>query len=180
MESIGSKLRSLRKANNLSLTKLAELTGCSTSYLSMVENGKVDPGLSRLKKIADGLKVTIVDLLQEPSTQKVFIRKEERVLATFPQSKTRVELLIPQISEKQIDARLAIIAPGGSSDGDYRHPGEEFGLILKGTLDLTIEGVTYSLKAEDSFYFSSTRSHRFKNPGTEETSVLWVNHPPSW
>ena len=32
---------------------------------AMDENGKIDPGISRLKKIADGLNVTIIDIFQE-------------------------------------------------------------------------------------------------------------------
>ena len=89
-------------------------------------------------------------------------------------------MLVPKVANRQIDARLAIISPGGSSNGDYSHPGEEFGLVLKGTLELTIGGVTYQLKEEDTFYFSSTQNHRFENTGTEDSIIVWVNHPASW
>lgn len=180
MEELGLKLRKLRKAKLLSLKQLAARTGCSSSYLSMVENGKVDPGISRLKKIADGLEVTIVDLFQESRNGKVVVRKSDRICAEIEKSKTRIEILVPLSESRQIDARLAVIAPEGSSEGDYKHPGEEFGLLLSGTLDLTVGGVTYHLEAEDSFYFPSTLEHRFKNPGRENAVVLWVNHPPSW
>jgi transcriptional regulator with XRE-family HTH domain len=180
MDYIGAKLRELRKMRRLSLTKLADRTGCSASYLSLVENGKVDPGISKLKKIANGLEITIVDLFQNEPNSKVVLRKNERIQAEFKSSKTKIEILVPQIQDKKLDARLAIIAPGGSSDGDYRHPGEEFGLILKGSLDLTVNGVTYRLNEQDSFYFSSTQSHRFENKGQKEAVVVWVNHPASW
>ena len=180
MEHIGSKLRKLRKLKRLSLKKLSDLTGCAPSYLSMVENGKIDPGISRLKRIADGLEVTIVDLFQDNSNGKVVMRRNERIQAEFSSSKTRIEILVPPIPDKQMDARLAYIAPGGSSDGEYRHPGEEFGLILKGSLELTVGGVPYHLNEQDSFYFSSTQNHHFENISEEETVVLWVNHPASW
>ncbi|MGB9617496.1 MAG: cupin domain-containing protein, partial [Desulfomonilaceae bacterium] len=65
-------------------------------------------------------------------------------------------------------------------EGDYSHPGEEFGLVLKGSLELTVDGVKYLLREGDCFYFHSTRSHRFRNNADRETQVLWVNHPPSW
>jgi uncharacterized cupin superfamily protein len=79
-----------------------------------------------------------------------------------------------------MDARLAIVAPGGGSEGDYAHPGEEFGLIIKGTLELTVDNTTYQLREGDCFYFHSNRNHRFRNSGDQETQVVWVNHPPSW
>ena len=180
VDQLGFKLRSLRKTRRLSLKQLADRVGCSPSYLSMVENGKVDPGVSRLKKIADGLETTIVDLFQAQTGEKPVIRKHERTSAEFAASRTRIEILVPPLPEKQMDARLAIIYPGGSSVGDYRHPGEEFGFILAGTLELRIDGTTYELSEGDSFYFSSTRNHRFRNSGKEDAVVLWVNHPPSW
>ena len=180
MELLGIRLRSLRKAKRLSLKQLAGRAGCSPSYLSMVETNKVDPGVSRLKKIADALEITIVDLFQSHTGQSLIFRKHERIRAEFPRSKMRIEILVPQLPEKQLDARLAVIYPGGSSEGDYRHPGEEFGLILKGILEMTVDGVNYLAKEGDSFYFESTRNHRFRNPGTEEAVVVWVNHPPSW
>ncbi len=180
MDQLGKKLRTLRKFKNVTLKQLAKKANCSPSYLSMVETGKVDPGISRLKRIVEGLEMTIIDLFQTDSDQKVVIKKHERIQAEFPGSKTRIEILIPQSTEKQMDARLAIISPGGSSEGDYQHPGAEFGLILEGMLELSVNGHTYSLTEEDSFYFSSTRNHRFRNPGKKDTVVVWVNTPPSW
>ena len=180
MDHLGGKLRFLRKSKNLSLKELADRANCSPSYLSMVENGKVDPGISRLKRIADGLEITIVDLFQTETSQKVVVKNHERISAEFPRSKTKIEILIPQSAENQLDARLATIYPGGNSEGDYRHPGEEFGLVMKGILDLVIDGVTYKLVEGDSFHFSSSRNHRFSNPGDQETLVVWVNYPPSF
>ncbi|MCD4715175.1 MAG: cupin domain-containing protein [Desulfobacterales bacterium] len=180
MDQLGHKLRSLRKQRGLSLKKLGERINCSTSYLSMVENGKVDPGISHLKKIANGLDVTIVDLFQKHDGQKVVIRKEDRIQAEFNRSKTKIEILVPQLPNKLMDARIANIYPGGSSEGDYRHPGEEFGLVLKGRLELTIDGDVYELREGDSFYFSSNGNHCFRNPGKDNTMVVWVNTPASW
>ena len=180
MDQLGHKLRSLRKKRGLSLKKLGERVDCSPSYLSMIENGKVDPGISRLKKIANGLDANIVDLFESHDVQKVVIRKEDRIHAEFHHSKTKIEILVPQIPNKLMDARIATIYPGGSSEGDYRHPGEEFGLILKGRLALTIDGDVYELREGDSFYFSSKRNHYFQNPGKDDTMVVWVNTPSRW
>lgn len=180
LDGLGTKLRSVRKNRNLSLKQLAERIGCSPSYLSMVENGKIDPGISRLKKIVDSLEITIVDLFQSQTNEKVVTRRQERIVAQLSRSKTRIEILIPQFFGNQLDARLAIICPEGSSEGDYKHPGEEFGFVLEGILELVVDGMVYQLTEGDSFHFSSSRDHSFRNPGTEDTKVLWVNHPPSW
>ncbi|MBU0516725.1 MAG: cupin domain-containing protein [Proteobacteria bacterium] len=180
MDQLGQKLRALRKSRGLSLKKLADTVGCSASYLSMVENEKLNPSVSRLKQIAEGLGSTIIDLFQEPRRPKVVLRRVERPRVAFPGSRLKIEILAPQNPTKAMDARLAIVEPGGGSVGDYRHSGEEFGLVLSGALDLTVEGVTYKVNQGDSFYFQSTKDHRFCNAGDEEAVVVWVNHPPSW
>jgi len=180
MGSLGAKLRTLRKGQKLSLKQAAERIGCAPSYLSMVENDKVDPSISRLKKIAEGLGSTIVKLFEENADDEVVMRKAKRPRASFARSKLRIELLVPRGPQRQMDARLAIVGPGGGSQGDYQHEGEEFGLILEGALELTIEGVSYTLRQGDSFYFRSTQDHRFTNPGDKDCRILWVNHPPSW
>jgi transcriptional regulator with XRE-family HTH domain len=181
MDSIGSKLRSVRKSQGLSLKQVARLVGCSPSYLSMVENDKLDPSASRLKKIADALGSTIIELFSErPNSDEVVLRKEERQRVAVRGSKLLIEILVRQGPGNNIDARLAIVAPGGGSEGDYSHPGEEFGFVVKGTLELTVDGATHILHAGDTFYFHSTRPHRFRNPSDENVEILWMNHPPSW
>jgi len=60
----GDRVRRLRKAQGITQLELAELLGVGRSYLSQVERGKRDPGLRLVKSIADGLKTTLSDLLQ--------------------------------------------------------------------------------------------------------------------
>jgi len=180
MESLGAKLRALRKGQKLSLKQAAERIGCAPSYLSMVENDKVDPSISRLKKIAEGLGSTIVKLFDENGGEEVVMRKAKRPRASFPRSKLRIELLVPRGPDRSMDARLAIVGPGGGSQGDYQHEGEEFGLILEGSIELSIDGATYILGQGDSFYFHSHQDHSFTNPGDKDCRILWVNYPPSW
>lgn len=181
METIGTRLRNQRKTRGLSLKQVAALVKCTPSYLSMVENDKLDPSVSRLKKIADALGVTIVELFSERSGDSaVVLRREERQRVFVHGSKLLIEILVRQGSEKKLDARLAVVAPGGGSLGEYAHNGEEFGYVTRGTLELSVNGNTYVLRQGDTFYFNSTSPHSFRNVSDEEAEVLWVNHPPSW
>lgn len=180
MEELGSRLRSLRKEKGLILKQLAEKVGCPVSYLSMVETGKVEPSLSRLKEITDALDTTIVDLLKQENAMKVVIQRKERQCIKHPRAKAQNELLVPQIPDRQLDLRLTTIHPEGSSEGSYSHPGEECGIVLKGSLDLTVDNKKYDLEEGDSFYFLSSKKHSWRNKGNEDVVIVWVNHPPSW
>lgn len=51
-----------RRNKNLTLIKLAAVTGLSKSTLNNIENGKVSPTLDELEVIAKALNVKITDL----------------------------------------------------------------------------------------------------------------------
>jgi mannose-6-phosphate isomerase-like protein (cupin superfamily) len=79
-----------------------------------------------------------------------------------------------------MEPHLFRIASGSGSGESYSHNGEEFLFVIRGQLEIVIAGQTYSLKTGDSLYFDSSHPHEWKNPGKTETSVLWVNTPPTF
>jgi transcriptional regulator with XRE-family HTH domain len=62
--SFGAEVRRRRKAQKLTLEKLAERAGLTPHYLSTVETGKRDPSVSTLLSLARGLGVPPGDLLE--------------------------------------------------------------------------------------------------------------------
>ena len=63
----GPRIRELRKAKNLSLRALAEAVGVSFTYISKIENEKLDfgdyPGEALIAKLATALEVDADELL---------------------------------------------------------------------------------------------------------------------
>lgn len=75
---------------------------------------------------------------------------------------------------------LSVIQPGeGYGHEPYSHRGEEFGLVLSGTYEVTVEGKAYVLEQGDSIYFSSRLLHRTRALGDEPVTTFWVVTPPS-
>ena len=60
---LGHRLRYLRRQAGLTLAVLGERIGRPASYLSQVENGRIEPKLGVLGELADALGCTTVDLL---------------------------------------------------------------------------------------------------------------------
>lgn len=61
----------------------------------------------------------------------------------------------------------------GAESGRHMHPGEEFGYVLEGTLDLTLDGQpTKHLKAGDNIFVPANTVHNAKNAGTGTLRVL--------
>jgi transcriptional regulator with XRE-family HTH domain len=58
-------LKSIREQKRLSQRAVAAKAKMSYTYLCNVENGKVDPSLSTLKRLAKVLKVKVADLVAD-------------------------------------------------------------------------------------------------------------------
>jgi transcriptional regulator with XRE-family HTH domain len=61
----GRVVRTWREARGLSQEQLAAQAGIHRTYVSSIERGKVRLGLDIAKKVADGLGVTLSDLLAD-------------------------------------------------------------------------------------------------------------------
>ena len=171
---LGARLRAQRRAANITLRQVAEKSGLTAAYLSQVETGRTTPSIASAKRIAAAYGLSLVGLLAEDDDRRDSIvqRREERRLLISGRSGVVKELLEPL---------YVLIPPGKGSDGQYDHPGEEFGFVLSGTLELSVEDKVHRIRKGDSFYLKSTRRHGFRNPNrTSRTIVLWVITPPSF
>lgn len=66
MKDIGKRIRGLRMAMKLTQSQFAELVGLSEDSIGKVERGISVPTIDTLMKMAEGLKVTLAELLGEP------------------------------------------------------------------------------------------------------------------
>jgi len=62
---IGSAIRSCRKRRGLSQVALAEVTGMGRTQLSHLENGKKQPTLRTIARLAKGMKMRPSEILKQ-------------------------------------------------------------------------------------------------------------------
>jgi len=182
---IGFRVKHARKVMGLRLRELAERVGCSESFLSKIENDKVNPSLQMLHRIVSELNFSIGEILsQDIEANQVVMRAGQRPTIRMVPSRqtegTSVEWLVPPGDSRLLAGSIHSVNPGGGSLGTIAHEGEELGLILEGELELEVDGNVYSLQAGDSFFFRSDLDHGYRNPGKVLTRVLWVNTPPTF
>ncbi len=179
---IGEKLKKLRREKKLTLKQLAALAGCTDAALSKIERGEVTPTISLLKKAVNVLGVTLSEFLSndEHEEDSIVIRKEERVRIDFHDEKIISHQLVRNLKNKKLQPLYEIIKPGGGSGGVYTHQGEEFGIVLEGELEITVDDETYIIREGDSFWYRSTRPHGFRNNSDRDVKVLWVITPPTY
>ena len=180
---LGTEIRGLRKARNLTLSDLAATSGLSVGYLSMVERQKAMPSIKALMSIAQALSVTIGWFFEagtvHPQERGLVVRRSRRRRIDYSTGIVD-ELLSPSL-KGTLELVLCRLAPGASSGEEpYSHSSEEAGVIVRGRLELWVDGQSVLLESGDSFGFESTRPHRYRNPGPDETEVVWAITPPSY
>jgi transcriptional regulator with XRE-family HTH domain/predicted transcriptional regulator len=77
LTTLGHRIRHFRSAGGLTLDELGAAAGIAGSQLSLMENGKREPRLSLLTRIAETLGVQVADLLaDEPPTERAALEIE--------------------------------------------------------------------------------------------------------
>ena len=199
MENLGERIREERRRGKLTLEKLSRKTGLSKSFLSQVERGLAQPSVSSLKKMARELGISVVDLFAgETDQQNRFgfpptvskngpkyaedfqvVRANRRKSLTLPGSKVSYDLLTPDLN-RQLEVMYMRIDPGEQSGEEpmVDLPGEKFGLVLKGTLEVRVGEEVQQIRAGDSIYFPAHFPHSWRGMGKEPIEVIWVLTPP--
>lgn len=178
---LGEKLKAVRKDRGHSLEDLAKLTGFSKSFLSQIENGKNSPSIASLKKITAALRISIGELFDEDRGEQVyFLKKADRRPFEVVKDKVVFEFGASRVANRKMEVIFFTLLPGGESEGEYSHEGEEFGTVIEGQLLFQIGGKEYVLDPGDSIYFSSSIPHRWVNPGQTTMHAVWVITPPSF
>jgi len=183
MKSVGINIKRLREEQGTTLREMAKDVGVSSSFLSQVEKGKASPSLTTLKSMADALQTTIGNLVGEDVNQKdkIVTRENERKSLRQVSQGIKMYLLSEVSPHKQMQPLLFKLENNAASgESSYSHYGQEFVLVLKGTLEMMLGDKNYLLKKGDSIYFNSSTPHSFKNLHKGETEALWVVTPPTF
>src|SRR5947208_9675514 len=175
---VGSRVRALREAMDLSLRDLAQRSGVSAPMLSQVERGETSPTLAVAARIASGLDLTLSQLLRLDEDRHVVVvrrgegRKRRR-------AGHRVEELTPPLPGQRADVSRHRLDPGsatgGLDDPPIHEPGSrETAVVLRGTATLLMDGQPHELRPGDSVTFDADLPHHFENNGDEPAELLAV------
>ena len=175
---LGARLRAIRAERGLSLSAVAEATGISTSFLSLVETGKNDITFGRLRRLIDYYGVTLIDLLP-PSEDTVVVREADRQHLHFPTEGVDVYVLVPGVENDNLYAAIAVYEP--DSQVEESRPFEGFVLIsvLEGSVVLTLaDAEPVTLGVGDSAYFNASRGSHVRTGPDEGARFIYIAAPP--
>jgi len=169
MTELGARLRAARLGGGLSLDAVAGRAGVSRSMLSAVERGRKVPTVLVLDRIATALDTSIARLLgEERTTRVVVLRHASQDVARDPSGWER-RILSPVLPGVEFELMRTTIAPGVDAGvfAPHARGSREYLAMERGTLQLTVDGTPYTLRAGDSVYYAGDCHHQFVNPGRE-------------
>ncbi len=180
-ESLGSSIRRARKRRGLTIQQVADTSQLSISFISQVERGLVSPSVNSLQKISRALGIQIGGFFEDQNQTSRVIRAHERPRLIYP-NRNEEEYLLTPFRSKRLQVLYYRLKPGASSgEKPYSHESdEECGIVLRGSLAVSVAGETYLLNAGDAITFESGLPHAWHNVSDEECEALWVVTPPGY
>lgn len=173
----GARIRDRRKELGLGLRELAEQTGLTPSFLSLVERNRTSPSLDSLIKIAEALDVPFF-YLTRTNGQNPVVRRKERMQIKFPQENLTSELLVPNVRGR-LEVFMSRGKPGsGNLARVPPHEAEECVYVLEGSVRVVLHDGDYTLNTGDSITFHMSALREFHVHGRKPATWLTAITPP--
>ncbi len=180
-QEIGRRLRDIRTRMKLSQRQLARQSGVANATISQIEAGKLNPTVSMLKRVLDGIPINLSEFFGDEfeSGEQVFFRAEE--LTEIADGDVSFMQVGANLRNKSLQMIKECYQPGaGTGRHAITHDGEECGIILSGRLQVSVGEQTVILRAGEAYYFKSDQPHHFHNPGNEACELITACSPPTF
>lgn len=178
---IGRRLRDIRTRMQLSQRQLARQSGVANATISQIEAGKLNPTVSMLKRVLDGIPINLSEFFGDEfePVEQVFFRVGE--LTEIADGGVSFLQVGSNLRNKSVQMLKERYEPGaGTGRHALTHDGEECGMVLSGRLQVTVGDQTAILRAGEAYYFKSNQPHHFHNPGSEPCELISACSPPSF
>ncbi|SIO36583.1 transcriptional regulator, XRE family with cupin sensor [Salinivibrio sp. ES.052] len=177
---LGPRLKAVRVRLGLTLEEASQRTGLARSTLSKIENEQISPTFQAMQKLAHGLDIDIPQLFAPPKKRQATGRRDVTLAGqgkAHPTGTYEHELLATQLSNKKMmpfKSRVRARAFEDYSDW-IRHDGEEFLLVLEGSIQFFSEFYEAIILNEgDSVYYDATMGHMLASVSDADALILWV------
>ena len=135
---VGAHLRAVRTMYGLSQRELAKRAGVTNGLISLIEQNRVSPSVSSLKKVLDGIPMSLAEFftLDLSASPQVFFSGDE--LTDLGDRSVSLRLVAARRPNRAMSVMHERYAPGADTGADMlRHEGEEGGVVVRGRIELT-------------------------------------------
>lgn len=169
-DEITLKLRDMRAASGLSLSKVAEMTGVSKAMLGQIERGESSPTIATLWKIAKGFQLPLSALIETANGDPSVFQT-----VTFPGS-IEVKIVFPFDSALGAETFHVSLTPNQCHESPAHAAGvTEEVFVLSGTLEILRGEAWVPLNAGQGLRFAADLPHGYR-AGAQGTAFLNMHH----
>lgn len=173
---IGKSIRKLRLQKGLTLEELANRSELSKGFLSQLERDLTSPSIATLEDILEALGSNLAEFFSDAKDEQLTFGKND--FFTSEKEGYAITWIVPNTQKNEMEPILLELPAGGESFELAPHTGEEFGIVLEGTVALICDGKRYPLRRGETFYLHGKTFHRLKNERKTTARILWVTTPP--
>lgn len=182
MTKIGSKLRELRLRRKLGVRELADRSGTSHSTISLIERDRTSPSVDTLSAVLDALGTTLIGFfsdLQSETSITPFYRASDFV-EIGDGNAISYRMIGANYPNRQLLVCHETYGVGAGAAQPITHAAQEAGMVIRGEIELTVDGAVKILRKGDGFYFDSRLPHRYRNIGREPCEIVSALTPPTY
>ena len=177
---IGKKIKSLRIRNRLTQQELADRCELSKGFISQVENNATSPSIATLQDILEILGTDFKNFFNYDVEEKIVFKSDDFFEKENDELRSNIKWIVPNAQKRMMEPILIEIRPGGRTEVDMPHEGEEFGFLLSGSAVIRIGSHSIKVKKGESFYFKPNIEHYIENKASASVLILWIITPPSF
>ncbi|HZT21230.1 MAG TPA: XRE family transcriptional regulator [Dongiaceae bacterium] len=173
---VARNLAALRAARGLSFDQLAARSGVSKGMLVQIEQGRTNPSLLTLCRVASALGVTIARMVEPaPSGLGRVLRAEDFNELWRGRADSRARLLAGLDGARLVELWDWRLAPGESYGSEAHPPGSaEMLLVLAGRLAVEVGAETFVAGKGEAITFEAGHPHRYACRGPAAARFIMV------
>ena len=171
---VANNLKAIRETKHLSLEQAAKLTGVSKSMLGQIERSEVNPTISVLWKIANGLKTSFTELIEhedgicmlEQRSIKPLVEDDGKFI-NYP--------VFPFDESTRFETYRIVLKPSGFLQAEAHIRGTvEYITVFAGEVDIMTSTEVFHLQKGDSIRFLADSAHSYRNAGQEDSELSMI------
>lgn len=173
---LAENLKAYRSKRGYTQEEFSKISGLARSTITNIESGEANPALDKIVQVANALGVGVDQLISKPQRQ-ISIYKEEDIPKEMRGQGVEILKLFPD-AIKGIAIDKVRIEHGEIFRGKSHLNGtREYLTVLKGRLQMMIEGEVYHIEKNQVLAFPGDVRHSYKNVGSGELVYLSVVIP---
>lgn len=176
IQQIAQRLRGLREALELSVGSMADKCGVTIDEYRMYETGESDIPVSFICHTAQVCGVETTALISGNNAHPVayFVTRKGTGPTVERNKAYKYHSLAHGFRYAKAEPFEVTVVPGNELVTLNSHPGQEFNLVLEGSMQMQIAGNYIILEEGDSIYFDATRPHGMKAMNGKKVRFLAV------